>query len=343
MVVGLGLDIGFLAQSHRQRRPGQGRHETRAKTALAAEEIVALPVHLPAPPVAALLGRHVDDAGHRLAVLGVEAAGEHLDLVDDRRVDRIAVAAAGQRIVYRDAVDDELGIVGASAANVNLVVLQRNAGLVGDHLHQVVQGHGFHLLGRHAVGATGQFDLDEPAFRGDQDGIGVDGFHVEQELDLRHLPRSHGDRLRAQTVGDVRRPHRVGAGAQATQPELAVLQGDGTDAATGDVNVGVGQDLAALCVHDPTLDHGGRQRRRLRLGRRRRVGLLADGRGHNDRDHDQHRQEERQRSDSVRSHGSSTPNSPSSIPRTAPNPSVKFTASNCSSTVTTLASRLVSV
>ena len=220
-------------------------------------EVVALEGHLALEAVAALLGRDVHHARHGLAVLGVEAAGEHLDLVDDRGVDLVAVAAAREGVVHRHAVDDELGVVGPAAADVDLVVLQGHAGLVGDHVHQLVEGHGLDLLAGQVVAGAGLLDLDELARGLDGDGLGVDLLDVELELEVHHAARLQAHGLRLDAIADVAGLDRVGAGPQAAQEEVAVGERHGADVRAGDEDVGVGHGLAGLGVEHLTLDDAG--------------------------------------------------------------------------------------
>ena len=241
----------------------------------ALEHVVPLEARLPLDPLAALLGRDPDHAAHRLAVLGVETAGEDLDLVDDRGVDLVAVAAAGQGVVHVHAVDHEHGVVGAPAPDVDLVVLEGDARLLGDHVHHLVQGHGLHLAGRQEVGAAGAVHLHQGPLGRDLQGLDHDDLDIEVEVQVDHLAGTQGDRLAADAVGDVAGLDGVGARAQAAQDVETVGEGHGAQVGARDEHVGVGHGLAGLGVEDAALDGGRLHRLRgvdagLRQGRDRR-------------------------------------------------------------------------
>ena len=57
-------------------------------------------------------------------------------------------------------------------------------GLLGDHVHHLVQRHGLHLLGGDVVGAAGAVDLDQGALGRDLEGLGHDGLHLEVEVQV---------------------------------------------------------------------------------------------------------------------------------------------------------------
>ena len=251
-------------------------------------QVIPLEAGLALEALVPLLGGDLDHAADRLAVLGVEAAGEHLDLIDDRGVDLVAVAAAGQRVVHVHPVDHEHGVVRAAAPDVDGVVLQGHARLLGDHVHHLVQRHGLHLAAVQEVGAAGAVDLDQGALGRDLEGLDQDGLHLEPEVEVQDLARSQGDGVLAQGVTDVRGPDCVGPRPQPLDDVEAVGEGHGADVGAGDEDVGVGHRFAALVVEDPALDGG---RARGRLGGHRGLGQRAHGRTGGQTGQDQNREQ----------------------------------------------------
>ena len=115
--------------------------QARRRDARVEVDLVAVPV--------ALLGDDVDDAGLRLAVLGVVATGHDLELLDGREVDpRVGVVV--ERVAAARAVDEEGDLVERPAADGDLAVVDVDGGERGEDLRELGRGPRLDLLGAEA-------------------------------------------------------------------------------------------------------------------------------------------------------------------------------------------------
>jgi hypothetical protein len=245
---------------------------------------VRVPAHLAAEPVAAFLRADADDAGERVAVLGVESAREH---VRARHGEARDAGVAAERGVRRlDAVELELHLAAAAAAEVQFAALGDDAGLRRDRLAQVVDGNLAELLGRNARLGRGGFRVD--ALLGAHLDL-VDLLHdllrADREVDRRGRSGVHLDRLDNRVVAGRHQLHLVAAHRDAGNGELAVLVRHRALARAEDDDVGIRHRLALLRYLPGDLaDSGGGGCRGPRRGSGRRS--LLGVRGERKRQHE---------------------------------------------------------
>ncbi|OPZ78530.1 MAG: hypothetical protein BWY77_01483 [bacterium ADurb.Bin431] len=144
--------------------------------------------------ILALLGLDVDDPGHGLTVLGVESAGDDLEILDRRGVDIEGVGIAREGILDRLAVDDVEALVGAPAADVNLVVLDHYAELLADQVGDALDYLLADLLGGDMLLGGGDIGLKEGFLTDDLNGL-AQGQHsgLERKIGLGGLIRLNMD------------------------------------------------------------------------------------------------------------------------------------------------------
>ena len=221
------------------------------------------------PPVGALLGDRVDDAGGGGAVLGVELVGDDLELLNrfERRPRLRARAAAAQVVVVAPAVHQVHDAAPVLAVDGDAV--GRGVGrLVVDHAGQ--QGHEpgevararrqvFDFTRGHVAADLRRREIDLRRFGRDRDVL-FDGADAKHQIDLERRPDAQHEVLLRQPAEALEdRRNLVGARQQARDQERPVLAGDrladGPALRVGDDDRHPGED-PLLLVGDPAANGG---------------------------------------------------------------------------------------
>ena len=180
--------------------------------------------HLAIPPelLGAAAQHGVHHAAHRLPVLGVERAADHLHLLQQGAVDAQArLVVVG--VVHRDAVHLELHLAAPPAPEVQVAALRDDAGLEVHHILQLLHRQRADLVAAHGRNVARRVQVHDRSLGADHHFLDRDRSFGEGDVDVGGVvggdhDAGHGGRAVAEQL-DL---HVVGAGGDVEDQVAAV-------------------------------------------------------------------------------------------------------------------------